>query len=102
MKAIAGWSHRRKLFVLIAVFFVIRLLLAFTVELGNDESYYWLYAQQLKWNYFDHPPMVAFWIRIFSFDLSLQQFPGFLRLGSVIGCSLSTLFIYNCVKALST
>ena len=102
MKAIAGWSHRRKLFVLIAVFFVIRLLLAFTVELGNDESYYWLYAQQLKWNYFDHPPMVAFWIRIFSFDLSLQQFPGFLRLGSVIGCSLSTLFMYNCVKTLST
>jgi hypothetical protein len=100
MKAQGGWSYRRKLFVLIVVLSLIRLVIAFVVDLGNDESYYWLYAQQLKWNYFDHPPMVAVWINLFSLNLSLQD-PGFLRLGSVVGCALSSVFMYNCVKTLS-
>src|SRR5215471_16632397 len=100
MKTLDDWSYKQKLFVLIIAFSVIRLVTAFTVQLGNDESYYWLFSQQLKWNYFDHPPMVAVWIKLFS--LNLPQYPGFLRLGSVIACALSTLFIYNCVKTLTT
>jgi len=102
MKTLTGWSYKRKLFVLIIAISVIRLVIAFTVQLGNDESYYWLYSQQLKWNYFDHPPMVAIMVRIFTFNLSLPQSPGFLRLGSVIACALSTVFIYNCTKTLAT
>ncbi len=102
MKASTGWSYRQRVFLLMIAFSVIRLIIAFTVELGNDESYYWLYSQQLKWNYFDHPPMVAVWIRLFTLNLSLQQYAGFLRLGSVAGCALSTWFIYKCVTVLST
>lgn len=30
--------------------------------LGDDEAYYWLWAQRLDWSYFDHPPMVAWLI----------------------------------------
>lgn len=72
-----------------------RLLLAFSLELGNDETYYWLYSQKLQWNYFDHPPMVAIWIRLFTANLALEEFEGFLRLGSVVGCALSGWFLFK-------
>jgi len=37
---------------------------AFTLELQGDEAYYWMYSRYLDWGYFDHPPMVAVFIRI--------------------------------------
>ncbi|MCG2460681.1 glycosyltransferase family 39 protein [Flavobacteriaceae bacterium F89] len=32
-----------------------------------DEAYYWYYAQEMAWGYFDHPPMVALLIKLSSF-----------------------------------
>lgn len=32
-----------------------------------DEAYYWLYARQLAWGYFDHPPMLALCMAIGGF-----------------------------------
>ena len=51
--------------VLFYTIWIISLLVqaAFT-ELLADEAYYWKYAQQLAWGYFDHPPMVAIFIKI--------------------------------------
>src|SRR5690606_6280548 len=40
------------------------LLQAFFTPITEDEAYYWLWSQQLDWGYFDHPPMVAWWISI--------------------------------------
>src|SRR5204863_8060187 len=89
----AGWSYKKRVLILIAAIGIIRLILAFTVQLGNDESYYWLYSQHLKSNYFDHPPMVALWIRATTLNLWLQDHPGFVRLGSVISCGIATWFM---------
>jgi len=41
---------------------LINLLQAFSTELIFDEAYYWYYAQDPAWGYFDHPPMVAWMI----------------------------------------
>lgn len=49
--------------VLLAAVFVLNLVQASITELIYDEAYYWYYAQNLAWGYFDHPPMVAFMIR---------------------------------------
>lgn len=84
----------------IFIFSIIKCFLAFWLELGNDEAYYWLYSQYLQWNYFDHPPMVALWIRMFTGNLSLEQYEGFLRLGSVVGSALSGWFLFKTVAAL--
>lgn len=91
------FSYRKKTLFLIAVLSFIKLILAFGLELGNDEAYYWLYSQYWQWNYFDHPPMVALWIRLFTFNLSLQQYEGFIRMGSVVGGAMSTWFLYKTV-----
>jgi 4-amino-4-deoxy-L-arabinose transferase-like glycosyltransferase len=92
-----SYPYRQKVVLLIGIMAVLKLFLAFFLELGNDEAYYWLYSQYLEWNYFDHPPMVAIWIRIFTANLALDQFEGFLRLGSVAGGALSTWFLFKAV-----
>jgi 4-amino-4-deoxy-L-arabinose transferase-like glycosyltransferase len=43
---------------------LLRLILAATRPLAPDEAYYWLWSQHLQAGYYDHPPMVALWIRI--------------------------------------
>ena len=35
------------------------LLQSIFTGLHSDESYYWMYSQNLDWGYFDHPPMAA-------------------------------------------
>ena len=46
------------------VLLLIRLWLDSNLELMFDEAYYALWARHLAWSYFDHPPMVALWIRL--------------------------------------
>ncbi len=41
-----------------------RLALAATLPLSPDEAYYFLWSRGLQAGYFDHPPMVALWIRL--------------------------------------
>lgn len=94
-------TYNKKVLILVAAVGVIRLILAFTVQLGNDESYYWLYSQHLKLNYFDHPPMIALWIRISTLNLWLQNYAGIIRLSSVISCCIATWLMYKCVSFIS-
>ncbi|MEZ4809527.1 MAG: glycosyltransferase family 39 protein [Allomuricauda sp.] len=57
----------RLFLILLAALFVLNLIQSHFTELIYDEAYYWYYAQNLDWGYFDHPPMVAFLIKISSF-----------------------------------
>ena len=56
----------RLFYLLLTVLFVLNLLQAAFTELIYDEAYYWYYAQNLDWGYFDHPSMVALLIKISS------------------------------------
>jgi 4-amino-4-deoxy-L-arabinose transferase-like glycosyltransferase len=40
-----------------------RLILAAVIPLTEDEAYYRLWASSLQFGYYDHPPMIAWWIR---------------------------------------
>lgn len=42
----------------------VRLLAAGLIPLTEDEAYYRLWAQHLQAGYLDHPPMIAWWIRL--------------------------------------
>lgn len=76
-----------------------RLLVASSIALGNDEVYYWTYAQHLQWNYFDHPPMVALSIWLSTFG-NLLHHEVFVRLGAILASAMSTLLIFRLGKAL--
>ena len=57
-----------KLFLyLLGALLTINLLQGHFTELIFDEAYYWYYAQNMAWGYFDHPPMVALLIKMSSF-----------------------------------
>jgi 4-amino-4-deoxy-L-arabinose transferase-like glycosyltransferase len=43
---------------------IAHLWLASYLPPAEDELYYWAWAQQLQSSYFDHPPMVAYFIRL--------------------------------------
>ncbi|MBS7564168.1 glycosyltransferase family 39 protein [Mucilaginibacter sp. Bleaf8] len=43
---------------------VFNILQAATLGVHSDEAYYWIYSRFLDWGYYDHPPMVALFIRI--------------------------------------
>ena len=51
----------------ILLVFIINVLQGFLTELLPDESYYWIYSQDMDWGFFDHPPLVAVWITISDF-----------------------------------
>ncbi len=52
----------RPLLILIGALAVLRLLAAAAIPLTEDEAYYRLWAEHLRLGYYDHPPMVAWWI----------------------------------------
>ncbi|OYV39416.1 MAG: hypothetical protein B7Z81_03345 [Acidocella sp. 20-61-6] len=47
----------------LAALTALRLILAARLPVSPDEAYYFLWSQHLQAGYFDHPPMVAYWIR---------------------------------------
>jgi len=93
-------SYKRMAAAVVVAFAIIRGVIAFSMELGVDEAYYWFYSQDIKWTYFDHPPLVAIWIRIFTANLLLQDIEGFIRLGSVVGCAISSWAIFQTCTAI--
>jgi 4-amino-4-deoxy-L-arabinose transferase-like glycosyltransferase len=52
-------TTRRALWGLIAFSALLRLVLASSLGLGNDEAYHYLFSVHPDWSYFDHPPMIA-------------------------------------------
>lgn len=60
--------------------FLLNAIQAFFTPLIDDEAYYWVWSQRLSWGYFDHPPMVAWWIK-----------PGFALLQNELGVRLMTI-----------
>lgn len=43
---------------------ILNLVQAGLTPLDNDEAYYWMYSKYPDWGFFDHPPLIAFMIRI--------------------------------------
>ena len=62
MKILQKPRHQFIFFLLL--FFIINFLQIIFSEIIEDEAYYWVWSQNLAFGYFDHPPLVALWIRI--------------------------------------
>jgi 4-amino-4-deoxy-L-arabinose transferase-like glycosyltransferase len=50
--------------ILVLAMVVLRCLVASRIDLETDEAYYWLWSRRLAESYFDHPPMIAYLIRL--------------------------------------
>lgn len=62
-------------------FFIVNLLQSYYTRLLEDEAYYWVWSKSLAFGYFDHPPLVAIWVKISSFffegELGVRFFSAF-------------------------
>ncbi|HQT63963.1 MAG: hypothetical protein B7Z75_03725 [Acidocella sp. 20-57-95] len=63
VKMPAGWQIYEPWLLALAALTVLRLLVAAMLPLSPDEAYYWVWSRHLQPGYFDHPPMVAVFIR---------------------------------------
>ncbi len=84
-------NHLLVLIIVISV--AIRGFLAWVLELGNDEVYYWTYALYPGLSHFDHPPLVGFMIQIFSLNLYFDS-ELFIRMSSVLLGGANTYLIF--------
>ena len=93
-------NYKKRLFWFLLITATLKIIVAAFVELGNDEVYYWTYALQPDLNHFDHPPMVGLLIRITSLNLWWATGVS-LRLGAIIGCAISSYFIFLTGKTIA-
>lgn len=51
---------------LIAAIAIANLVALLAVGTHTDEAFYWLWSERLAWGYYDHPPMIAWLVRLFT------------------------------------
>lgn len=88
-------SGSTTLYWFLIVWTALNLLQGSLTGLHADEAYYWLYSKFLDLGYFDHPPMIAVFIRIG--DL-LSHSPFGLRLLTVVSSTLSVYVLWLIVR----
>lgn len=62
-----------------------------SMQLHEDEAYYWLWSTHLQLSYYDHPPMVAYIIKFFTL-FGDSEF--FVRLGAIACMSISSWYVF--------
>lgn len=65
------------------------------MELHVDEAYYWIYNKFLDWGYYDHPPMVAVFIKVGTF---FTQSALGVRIISIFSNVCAIYFLWQIVK----
>lgn len=85
----------KKLLYGILALVLINLFSAIATPLTEDEAYYWVWSQNLDWGYFDHPPMIAWWI---SVGYSLFQSELGVRLLMVLFSGFSFYFLWKILQ----
>jgi hypothetical protein len=88
----------KRLVGIIVAILVIRLGFASALPLTEDEAYYRLWAQSPALGYFDHPPMIAWWIWI---GRSLAgDSPMGVRLLPCLGAAVTSLLVFDLTRNL--
>lgn len=90
-----GW----RLVLFIVAITLARLWVAAVVHLTEDEAYYRLWAASLQFGYYDHPPMIAWWIRA-GMAIAGDNALG-VRLLPVLSGALTSLIIFDLTQRLA-
>jgi len=85
-------KEHRPLLYFLSLVAIIRLLVAPNFALGVDESHYVLYALQLDWSYFDHPPMIGWLQYIFTSIFGVTALGA--RISAIVLGFATSLFVY--------
>jgi hypothetical protein len=75
----------------------IKFILAYITPLSGDEAYFVLWAQNLDFGYYDHPPMIGWFLHLM---LQLGNSEVILRLPTILNSTLIGFGIYRLLKPL--
>lgn len=93
LKTIQFLRDKNFIYKLLIFNFVLRFAVAVFSTLGNDEVYYTLYAKYPDYGYFDHPPMVGWFIWLTTFGMHcISEF--FVRFSSLVFGSFNIFLVY--------
>lgn len=81
--------------ILIFVLLIFRIILSFKLQFHPDEAYYWLWSKNLDFSYFDHPPMIAYFIKLTTI-FSNSEF--FVRFSTIICYLIFNFILYKLAK----
>ena len=84
---------------ILVLFYLVRLVAIGWLQLAPDESYYWQWSQHLDLSYFDHPPMVAYIMALFTWLAREHEF--FVRIGGLLLSLLTAIVLYRTCRRLS-
>ena len=87
-------NSRYQFVIFLLLFFVINVLQGTFTALFEDEAYYWVWSKNMAFGYFDHPPMVALWVKLS--DLVFNGELG-LRFMSTLGFTLMIWIIWDTI-----
>ena len=87
------YSAIDKVWLLIGLGVLVRLVFLGLLDLLPEEAYYWSYAQHLSIGYLDHPPMVAWLIYIFQTILGRSEFA--VRMPAFLGWLVFACFMFR-------
>ena len=85
-------KYQNYTYLLIAIFSLFSAFYNITLELHPDEAYYYIWSKNLELSYYDHPPLIAVFNKIFTL-FSDSVF--FIRLVAVFCMGMSAVFIYK-------
>ena len=81
---------------LIAAILVARLLVGANLHLSEDEAYYRLWSMAPAFGYYDHPPMIAWWIAVGR--AIVGDTPLGVRLLATIGSAVTSLLVLDMAR----
>ncbi|EUK18125.1 ArnT family glycosyltransferase [Commensalibacter papalotli (ex Servin-Garciduenas et al. 2014)] len=84
------------LLVILIILTIVRFIVASSLYLSPDEAYYWVWSRALDYSYYDHPPMIALWIKTGCLLWGNTEL-GVRFLGSV-AAFVGSFFVYFAVK----
>jgi 4-amino-4-deoxy-L-arabinose transferase-like glycosyltransferase len=88
----------RRIWMAIGLITLARLIFAGLIPLTEDEAYYRLWSQHLALGYFDHPPLVAWAIRLGTSLLGDHALG--IRLSAVLASGATSLILFDLAKRL--
>jgi 4-amino-4-deoxy-L-arabinose transferase-like glycosyltransferase len=77
----------------IALLVLFRFVLAAAANLSEDEAYYWIWSTNLASGYYDHPPMIAYWMRAGTEIFGQTAFG--VRFFALLSALASSYFLYR-------
>lgn len=57
-------DYKKLAIITAAIFLIVRIIISIKLNITDDEAYYFTWTQHLSYSYFDHPAMVAYFLKL--------------------------------------